>query len=163
MVLVLAILGGGLAGLLGLMAWKNTHDSAQIASLDVMRRLIAELEKTNPSARELLGLRAEVSRFDRLGWVSYVLFAVLVSGLTGGVLAFLRRGKTAAAAMFLPVIIAGALAPPTLIFTAPLTLAALLALLVKSPAGKMVARSADEEPERSRPRPKRDRAAVAGE
>lgn len=157
MVLVFAILGSGLAGFLGFTAYRNTHDPAQINSVELLRRMIAEREKTNPSGRELEELRAEVSRFDRLRPVSFILLAALLFGLAGGVLAFLRRGKMAAGLMLLPVAGAGAMAPPTLVLTSPLTLAAILALFVKSTGSKSASRSTGEEFEPPRRRPARHR------
>ena len=131
-VLVLAILGAGVAGFLGLKAYSNTHDPEQIASIERSRAVLASLDKASPGNTMLNLAREEVDRFDRLRIVCYFLLAGGVLGVAGGVLAFLRLGKIAAPLLILPAIGAAVFAPITAILTSPLLVDGILAFFIRS-------------------------------
>jgi hypothetical protein len=130
-VLVLGILGGGLEGFLGFKSYSNVHDPAEIAAFERMRTLLEEAEKAGTQGTRIQGAREEVTRIEQLRRVCYVMLAGGLLGIAGGVLAFLRWGKTAAALMLLPSAAAGALFVASLVTNIPLILAGLLSLLIR--------------------------------
>jgi hypothetical protein len=131
-VLVLSLVGAGLAGFLGFKTFSNTHDETQIASIKLARTLLEEGQKATPGDPKLDSVRAEVKRFDQLRVVCYFLLAGGLLGVAGGVLALLRRGKIASPLLLLPALAAAVVAPITAVLTSPLLLAGLLALLIRS-------------------------------
>jgi hypothetical protein len=132
MVLALGLLGGGLAGFLGFKSYANTHDPKQRVSIEFRRALVEEADKKGVGGAHVQKLRDEVSRFDRLGRLCYIMLAAGLLGVAAGVLAFLRRGKLAAPLMLLPAAGAAVLFVPSLVMTAPLVLGGLLSLLIRS-------------------------------
>jgi hypothetical protein len=131
-ILILAQIGSGLAGALGVMSFSNTHDAEQIALVERMRARVAEEEKARPDDPWVQKERAEVERFDKNRVLCWILLAACLLGLTGAVLAFVRKGKFASPLMIVPGAGGGVIFAPSLIFTSPLLLAGLLDLLVRS-------------------------------
>jgi hypothetical protein len=130
-VLILGIGGGGLAGVLGLKGYLNTHDPVQKAAHEANKTFLKEREKAGPAATLVSETQKEVERIEKVSVVCYFLLAGGVLGLAGGVLAFLRLGKVAAPLMVLPAVGAGVIVPPSLILNSPLMLGGLLAILIK--------------------------------
>jgi hypothetical protein len=130
-VLVLAILSGGVTGFLGFKAYSNVHDPSQQKTLERHRALLEVAEKAGVQRADTQDLREEIARFERLGRVCYAMLAAGVLGIAGGVLAFLRRRKVAAPLMLLPPAVAGILYAPSLIFASLLILAGLLSFLIR--------------------------------
>jgi hypothetical protein len=125
-------MGGGVAALLALGAYVNAYDPMQRAGAEMTRAAIAELERTGGHPSDLQTLREELSRFERLALLGHVLLVGAVLGLAGGLLAFFRLGKVAAPMLIVPAVVAGVLVLKTLIFTAVLIVAGVLALLIRS-------------------------------
>jgi TRAP-type C4-dicarboxylate transport system permease small subunit len=130
-VLILALLGAGIVGVLGFMAFKTTHDPAQIRSYEISRALVNEADQSKTPISGLDNIRAEVNRFEKLRVGCYFMLATAVLGLAGGVLAMLRFGKIAALLLVLPPIVTAVILPISSVFSSLLILAGLLALLIR--------------------------------
>jgi hypothetical protein len=132
-VLVLCLPGAAITGFLGFKAYSNTHDPAQIESVERNRAVVEAADKVIPDNPLLEDARKEVKRFDQLKVVCYFLLAGCLLGLAGGVLALLRWGKIAAPLLILPAVGAAVIAPISAILTSPLLLAGILAIFIKRP------------------------------
>jgi hypothetical protein len=110
--LVLGILGGLLAGMLGL-TW--------IRDASRMRELV--------DAARNLGV--DTGEVDKLIVAAYILLVVMVVGIVAGVLAFKGKGKIAAPLMILGAIAPAVFAPKALVFTFILLLGGLLSFAAK--------------------------------
>ena len=110
--LVLGVIGGLLAGLLGL-TWMRDADR--------MRELV-------DTARSL---GVDTGEVDRLVTAAYILLVVMVVGIVAGVLAFKGKGKVAAALMILSAVVPALFAPKALIFTFILLLGGLLSFAAR--------------------------------
>ena len=110
--LVLGIIGGLLAGMLGL-TWMRDANR--------MRELI--------DAARNLGV--DTGEVDKLVIAAYILLAVMVVGIVAGVLAFRGKGKIAAPLMILGAIAPALFAPKALVFTFILLLGGLLSFVAK--------------------------------
>lgn len=120
-VLVLGILGGLAAAFLGF-SWYSDYD-ANRELIDAARELSDEL------GVDAAGLQAfgEIEGHIR---ASYVLMADLLVGILGGVLVFARKPVPGGVLMLAGVAVPAVLAPKSLVFTAILALAGVLALTV---------------------------------
>jgi hypothetical protein len=110
--LVLGVIGGLLAGMLGLI-W--------IRDASRMRELV-------DSARSL---GVDTGEVDKLVIAAYILLAAMVVGVVAGVLAFKGKGKVAAPLMIVGAIAPALLAPKALVFTFILLLGGLLSFAAK--------------------------------
>ena len=110
--LILGIIGGLLAGMLG-MTWMRDANR--------MRELI-ETAKS---------LGVDTGEMDKLVIAAYILLAVMVVGIVAGVLAFRGKGKIAAPLMILGAIAPALFAPKALVFTFILLLGGLLSFAAK--------------------------------
>jgi hypothetical protein len=110
--LILGIIGGLLAGMLG-MTWMRDANR--------MRELI--------EAAKSLGV--DTGEMDKLVIAAYILLAVMVVGIVAGVLAFCGKGKIAAPLMILGAIAPALFAPKALVFTFILLLGGLLSFAAK--------------------------------
>lgn len=110
--LVLGVIGGLLAGMLGL-TWMRDANR--------MRELI--------DAARNLGV--DTGEVDKLVIAAYILLAVMVVGIVAGVLAFRGKGKIAAPLMILGAIAPALFAPKALVFTFILLLGGLLSFAAK--------------------------------
>lgn len=110
--LVLGIIGGLLAGMLGLI-WMR--DASR------MRELV--------DAAKNLGV--DTGEVDKLIVAAYILIAVMIVGIVAGVLAFKGKGKIAAPLMILGAIAPAVFAPKALVFTFILLLGGLLSFAAK--------------------------------
>jgi hypothetical protein len=110
--LVLGIIGGLLAGMLGL-TW--------IRDANRMRELV--------DAARNLGV--DTGEVDKLIVAAYILLVVMVVGIVAGVLAFKGKGKVAAPLMILGAIAPALFAPKALVFTFILLLGGLLSFAAK--------------------------------
>lgn len=110
--LVLGIIGGLLAGMLGLI-WMR--DASR------MRELV--------DAARNLGV--DTGEVDKLIVAAYILIAVMIVGIVAGVLAFKGKGKIAAPLMILGAIAPAVFAPKALVFTFILLLGGLLSFAAK--------------------------------
>jgi hypothetical protein len=132
--LVLALAGAVLAGYFGFVAYSVTHRADQVEEYDLRRALVTEAEKTHPNDPAVAKTRAEVTDFEQRRLAAYFLLGACPLGIVGGVLALARRGKIACPLLLLPAGAASAVAPKIAILMAPLFLAGLLALLIRSAA-----------------------------
>ena len=110
--LTLGIIGGLLAGMLG-MIWMR--DASR------MRELV--------DAARNLGV--DTGEVDKLIIAAYILLAVMVVGIVAGVLAFKGKGKIAAPLMILGALAPVVFAPKALVFTFILLLGGLLSFAAK--------------------------------
>ena len=110
--LVLGIIGGLLAGMLGL-TWMRDANR--------MRELI--------DAARNLGV--DTGEVDKLVIAAYILLAAMIVGIVAGVLAFRGKGKIAAPLMSLGAIAPALFAPKALVFTFILLLGGLLSFAAK--------------------------------
>lgn len=110
--LILGVIGGLLAGTLGL-TWMQDANR--------MRELIA-------AARNL---GVDTGEVDKLIIAAYILLAAMVVGIVAGVLAFKGKGKIAAPLMILGAIAPALFAPKALVFTFILLLGGLLSFAAK--------------------------------
>ena len=110
--LVLGIIGGLLAGMLGL-TWMRDANR--------MRELI--------DAARNLGV--DTGEVDKLVIAAYILLAAMIVGIVAGVLAFRGKGKIAAPLMILSAIAPALFAPKALVFTFILLLGGLLSFAAK--------------------------------
>ena len=110
--LILGIIGGLLAGMLG-MTWMRDANR--------MRELI-ETAKS---------LGVDTGEVDKLVIAAYILLAVMVVGIVAGVLAFRGKGKIAAPLMILGAVAPALFAPKALVFTFILLLGGLLSFAAK--------------------------------
>lgn len=120
-VLALGILGGLAAAALG-------------------AKWIADYNKYQATVENLQSLGADLSQLTGLVRAGYALVLSLVLGLAGGILAFRRKGRLAAALMLAGPVIAGIFVPRSLAFTSLLIIGGLLALAIKpSPQARATA------------------------
>jgi hypothetical protein len=131
LVLVLALPGAGLAGYLGFLAYRSTHDATEIAAVQLARAVVEEGDKAKASSENLESFRQAVKRFDQRRVACYFLLAACLLGVAGGVLALLRRGRIACPLLILPAVGAAVVMPVSAILTSPLLAAGLLALLIR--------------------------------
>jgi hypothetical protein len=110
--LILGVIGGLLAGTLGL-TWMQDANR--------MRELIA-------AARNL---GVDTGEVDKLIIAAYILLVAMVVGIVAGVLAFKGKGKIAAPLMILGAIAPAFFAPKALVFTFILLLGGLLSFAAK--------------------------------
>lgn len=110
--LVLGIIGGLLAGMLGL-TW--------IRDASRMRELVG--------AARSLGV--DTGEVDKLIVAAYILLAAMVVGVVAGVLAFKGKGRLAAPLMIVAAIAPALFAAKALVFTFVLLLGGLLSFAVK--------------------------------
>jgi len=110
--LILGVIGGLLAGVLGL-TW--LRDASR------MRELV--------DAARSLGV--DTGEVDKLVIAAYILLVAMVVGIAAGVLAFKGKGKIAAALMIISAIAPALFAPKALVFTFILLLGGLLSLAAK--------------------------------
>ena len=110
--LILGIIGGLLAGMLGI-TWMRDANR--------MRELI-ETAKS---------LGVDTGEVDKLVIVAYILLAVMIVGIVAGVLAFRGKGKIAAPLMILGAVAPALFAPKALVFTFILLLGGLLSFAAK--------------------------------
>jgi len=115
--LVLGILGGIAAGILG-MKWLG--DASDLRELIDLARSAG----------------ADTAEIDRLVMAAYALIGAMVLGIVGGVLALKGQGKIAGGLMLLGVIVPAVLAPKSLVFTFILLIGGLVSLMAKPEAGK---------------------------
>ncbi|HEY1016446.1 MAG TPA: hypothetical protein VGE07_27295 [Herpetosiphonaceae bacterium] len=126
--LIVALLGALFAGALGSLAVQRAGENLAYFEKQTGMTLEAAVESGVPSAAEAL---AEVGKQRNAG---YALFAGAAAGLIGGILAFMRQGKIAAALMIVVALAPLLFLPAAMLGTAGLILAALLSFFVK-PAG----------------------------
>jgi hypothetical protein len=110
--LVLGVIGGLLAGMLGL-TW--------IRDASRMRELV--------DAARSLGV--DTGEVDKLVIAAYILLAAMVVGVVAGMLAFKGKGRLAAAMMIMAAIAPALFAPKALVFTFVLLLGGLLSLAAR--------------------------------
>ena len=110
--LILGIIGGLLAGMLGI-TWMRDANR--------MRELI-ETAKS---------LGVDTGEVDKLVIAAYILLAVMIVGIVAGVLAFRGKGKIAAPLMILGAVAPALFAPKALVFTFILLLGGLLSFAAK--------------------------------
>ena len=110
--LILGIIGGLLAGMLGI-TWMRDANR--------MRELI-ETAKS---------LGVDTGEVDKLVIAAYILLAVMIVGIVAGVLAFRGKGKIAAPLMILGAVSPALFAPKALVFTFILLLGGLLSFAAK--------------------------------
>jgi hypothetical protein len=137
-VLVLGILGGLAAGTLGMLWLTNCQKDRPI--IEVLRNTQKDHEEARkkrvvppnePELDFLIDPDAMVREYDRRVRAYPFLLAGLLFGVMGGVLAMLRRGKSAAVLLALAALGPAVLNPLTLIFTFLLPIAAVLSLFVR--------------------------------
>lgn len=110
--LILGILGGLIAGFLG-MKWMGDADSLQ-ASIEAARKL-----------------GANMSDLDKMVTASYMLISAMVAGIVGGILAMMGKGKIAALLMLAGAILPAIWAPKSLVFTCILLLGGIVSFFAK--------------------------------
>ena len=110
--LALGIIGGLLAGVLGL-TW--------IRDASRMRELV--------EAARSLGV--DTGEVDKLVIAAYILLAAMVVGIVAGVLAFKGKGKAAAVLMIVAAIAPALFAPKALVFTFILLLGGMLSFAAR--------------------------------
>lgn len=110
--LVLGILGGLLAGFLGMKWLSDAHQ---------MREMIQLAKDLGVDMREL----------DKLVVAAYVLIATMLMGIAGGVLAFKGKGRIAAMLMLVGALLPVVFAPKALAFTFLLLVGGGLSMMVR--------------------------------
>jgi hypothetical protein len=133
LVLVFAILGGLAAGFLGFKWYQDANDPINKGLIDAARKMLEDTQRAGGQGAKLEEAKAQIAKFDKAVKASYVLMAGLPVGILAGVLAFLRISPIIASVLMLAVMVGpGILAPPSLVFTSPFLVGAVLALLIKS-------------------------------
>ena len=112
--LVLGILGGLAAGLLG-MKWLSDA-SANQATVELARSM---------------GVASDI---DKIVTAAYILLGSAVLGIVGGVMAFKGKGKIAALLMLIGAIAPAILAPQALVFTFILLIGGIISFFAKPAA-----------------------------
>lgn len=110
--LILGILGGLIAGFLG-MKWMGDADSLK-ASIEAARKL-----------------GANMADLDKMVTASYILIGAMVAGIVGGILAMMGKGKIAALLMLAGAILPAIWAPKSLVFTCILLLGGIVSFFAK--------------------------------
>jgi hypothetical protein len=110
--LILGILGGLAAGLLG-MKWLSDAN---------------QLKELTDFVRQTGG---DTSDIDKLVTAAYVLIGAMVLGIVGGVLAFMGKGKIAAVLMLVAGILPAVFEPKALVFTFILLIGAVVSFFAK--------------------------------
>ena len=110
--LILGILGGLIAGFLG-MKWMGDADSLK-ASIEAARKL-----------------GANMAELDKMIMASYMLIGAMVAGIVGGILAMMGKGKIAALLMLAGAILPAIWAPKSLVFTCILLLGGIVSFFAK--------------------------------
>jgi hypothetical protein len=117
--LILGILGGLVAGLLG-MKWLGdaSHMKTQIELIRSVGVSMAEL--------------------DKLITAAYILIGSMVAGIVGGILAVMGKGKMAALLMLAGAIVPAIWAPKSLVFTCLLLIGGIVSFFAKPRQGAVV-------------------------
>jgi len=110
--LILGILGGLAAGLLG-MKW--------LSDANQLKELADFVRQTGGDTGDL----------DKLVTAAYVLIGAMVLGIVGGVLAFMGKGKIAAVLMLVAGILPAIFEPKALVFTFILLIGAVVSFFAK--------------------------------
>ncbi|HEV2841101.1 MAG TPA: hypothetical protein VGW39_07250 [Chthoniobacterales bacterium] len=110
--LILGILGGLIAGFLG-MKWMGDADSL----------------KTSIEAARKLG--ANMAELDKMVTASYMLIGAMLAGIVGGILAMMGRGKIAALLMLAGALLPAIWVPKSLVFTCILLLGGIVSFFAK--------------------------------
>jgi hypothetical protein len=110
--LLLGILGGLLAGFLGMKWLSDAHQ---------MREMIQLAKDLGVDMREL----------DKLVVAAYVLIATMLMGIAGGVLAFKGKGRIAALLMLVGALLPVVFAPKVLAFTFLLLVGGALSMMAR--------------------------------
>jgi len=133
LVLVFALLGAVAAGILGFKWYSDANDPMRKTLIDAARKELDNAEKTGIRGVKAEEAKAAMAKFDNAVKASYILMAGFPVGIAAGLLAFLRISPLIAAVLMLAAMVGPAiLAPPSLIFTSPFLVGAVLAFLVKS-------------------------------
>ncbi len=110
--LILGILGGLLAGFLG-MKWMGDADSLK-GQIEVARKM-----------------GVNMAELDKMATASYMLIGAMVAGIVGGILAMMGKGKIAALLMLAGAILPAIWAPKSLVFTCILLLGGIVSFFAK--------------------------------
>jgi hypothetical protein len=110
--LILGILGGLLAGFLG-MKWMGDADSLK-GQIELARKM-----------------GVNMADLDKMVTASYMLIGAMVAGIVGGILAMMGKGKIAAVLMLAGAIVPAIWVPKSLIFTCLLLLGGIVCFFVK--------------------------------
>ena len=110
--LILGILGGLIAGFLG-MKWMGDADSLK-GQIELARRA-----------------GVNMAELDKMATASYLLIGAMLAGIVGGILAMMGKGKIAALLMLAGAILPAIWAPKSLIFTCLLMLGGIVSFFAK--------------------------------
>ncbi len=127
-VLILAVLGALACGALGYQ-WTSDASNPEFRLVLDLARVAASVDPAKKPE-----LDAETATLDRLVRAAYLLMLACPLGLVGGVAAFSRKGKIAAALLWIAGIAPLIFALQAMLTTSFLLLGALLALFVKTQA-----------------------------
>lgn len=129
-VMILAILGGLWAGMVGI-SWMDDAEKTTA--------LLKKNESLLKRAGQTQKLNELKNRASQRGTASYLLFLTLLLGIVGGVFGFRRQGKIAAGALGVGLIVPAVVAPATLAVNALLILAFCMSFFVKPEEAKAAA------------------------
>lgn len=115
--LILGIVGGVVAGLLG-MIWLRDYYSMK-----------DQLEAAASLSQAVGG--DVTAQLQQLVTAAYLLLGSLLLGIVGGILAFMGKGKIAGPLMLLGALLPAIFAPKALVFTALLVIAGVVSFFVK--------------------------------
>lgn len=133
-VMILAILGGVFAGMLGIYWMDDASKSTKL--LKKNQGIFKVVNKNSRMGKKLAKLKSHISERQN---ASYLLFLTFILGIIGGVFAFRRQGKIAVGLLGAALLLPAFVSPVTLAINILIIIAACLSFFIKPEAAAVPA------------------------